>query len=507
MPGQWAWAALALSLAACAWLWNVLWRAPRAQLARFAAAGVPTKPFVPLVGCGPEIQRHEDRGSALTFFTEMRRELGPVHAFAHGPWVMLMVLEPEGIKQVLRTHRDKYHKSSQQMKHSLRPLLGDGVLMSEGETWGRERKLLAPAFHFNSLRGMVPLMVGATRVCLGRWGALFRDGEPSAEAELQHRLSDMTLEIVATAAFGRNFLDSDETRETLHHAFGTVLQELQDRAVSGVSILPGLRSIPSPSKRRVDRGCAEIGEVVRRSIRERRSGAGSSSGNRDLLDILVEAGAAGGMSEQYMVDEAITFVFAAFETVANCFVWLLRLLVERPDEMRRCVDEVERVLGGREPEYDDLRSLEYLNAVFMESLRLYPPAPMISKYCTEAHSISLADGREVPIRPGDMVTLNSYLVHRDARNWEAPDEFRPSRWLGAGSAPKFGTFLAFSEGARACLGKPFAVLEAKVMLSMILQRFELSEVEGQDCVPTFRRLNLVPKGGYRVRLRDRQRSG
>jgi len=481
---------------------------PKWYVDHFHRQGIRGFPYK-VLGQVKELADMESKDQLLEFYTSAAKEYGFTHTQSFGPISVLTVNDPELVKEVLRTHKDDYHKSSENMKETLRPLLGNGLLMSEGSFWKKQRKSLAKTFHFHNLKSMVELInvecVKVTGMWRERLQAMSDRGDPT-HLEIHREVSCLTMDIIAVAAFGPSFLSDPEVNRSVHHAFGQVLQDLQDRATSGISLVPGIRHLPLASQRRVSKGCAAIQSEIRKVIQERRSGVNKSAvGGKDLLDLLLEAADAqdekSRMSEEAIVDEAVTFVFAAFETTANMFSWLFVNLASNQDVWDRCTREVEEVVGDREPAFEDLKHLKVCEATMMETLRLYHPAPMISKYAIRDHMIGQKDSR-IHIPKGAVVTVNTLLLHRNPQYWKDPETFNVDRFLGPADAIHPFAFIPFSEGQRSCLGKNFAMMESKLILCHILRNFRFLLVPGQKFVPTLQKLNLVPKYGVVLNVKD-----
>jgi cytochrome P450 len=356
---------------------------------------------------------------------------------------------------------------------------------------------------------MVALMSNVIGRSLEQWRAAVPAGERALVVDTQHAISEITLRVVAVAAFGPTFLDSEEVQRVVKNAFVFVLNELQRRGTLGLSVVPVLKDLPTPGLRRLREGCAQIEALVRKVVRERREGRNLAINGHDLLDILLDAREESdpqrAMSERQIVDEAITFVFAAFETTSNHFQWLLAVLLapENAAHLRRCREEVAAVLGARAPTYEDLKRLEFCDAVVHEALRLWPPAPFISKYAVEDHYIGPAE-RPIFVPKGTNISINAFVVNRRPEFWPEPDAFRPERWLGRDEARQHPfCFLSFSGGKRQCLGKNFALLQSKTLLAMLLQQFELEMLPGQRVAAGLEKINMVPKYPLLVRAAPR----
>jgi cytochrome P450 len=257
---------------------------------------------------------------------------------------------------------------------------------------------------------------------------------------------------------------------------------------------PILRHVPVPALMRVKRAVRELDEIVNRIIRERRA-SGQDTG--DLLSMLMAARDedGSGMTDRQLRDEILTFLLAGHETTAVSLSWTWYRLSQHPEAEQKLHQELRQVLGGRTPQLEDLPRLPYADKVVRESMRLYPPAWSLAR--TVAKEIELA-GYRLPV--GANVVMSPWILHRDPRFFEQPEQFNPERWTpdAAQRLPKFAYF-PFGGGPRLCIGASFAIMEANLLLATIAQRFQLRLVPGHpvDALPS---ITLRPRHGMRMSL-------
>ena len=238
--------------------------------------------------------------------------------------------------------------------------------------------------------------------------------------------------------------------------------------------------------------------MVNRIIAARRA-TGEDRG--DLLSMLLQAQDADDgtrMTARQVRDEVMTLFLAGHETTAVTLSWTWYLLAQHPEADARLAAELGEVLGGRAPTVADLPRLTYAGMVVTEAMRLYPPAYGLGRQATRASELA-----GEPVAKGDIVVAPTWVVHRDARWFEAPEAFRPERWAGdlAQRLPRFAYF-PFGGGPRQCIGNSFAQMEAVLILAAIAQRFRLSLVPGQRITPT-PYVTLRPEPGIQMRLARR----
>jgi len=428
-----------------------------------------------LVGVLPEFRK-----DPAGFLEKMARGYGDVVYIPLGRQHIYCVSHPEAVRDVLVTHQNKFKKS--RMLERARVLLGDGLLTSEGGHHRRQRRLVQPAFHRDRLAGYGAVMVDRA--------ALVRDQWQSGQSfDVLQEMMRLTLAIVAQTLFSTE-VDSEADE------IGTALTEVF--SLFEIILMPFseiLEKLPLPAVRRFKRARKRLDETIYRLIAERRA-SGVDAG--DLLSMLLMARieedeeGSGGMSDEQVRDEALTLFLAGHETTADALTWAWYLLSQNPEAEAAFHAELDRVLAGRLPSFDDLPQLRYTEAVFAEALRLYPPAWGIGRRALEDYQVG-----DFAIPARSVVLLSPYVVHRDPRWFPEPLAFRPERWLAEDSArPKFAYF-PFGGGARVCIGERFAWMEGTLLLAVIGQRWRL-RLEAGHRVETHARITLRPKFGLRM---------
>jgi len=417
----------------------------------------------------------------LEYFTELTRQYGDVWGMRIGRFRSLFINRPDLIEEVLVNKARLYHKG--RILQANKYLFGEGLLTAEGDFWLRQRRLAQPAFHRERIAAYAATMADYTGQMLAAW----RSGE---ERDIHQEMMNLALRIV-----GKTLFDADVTRDA--REVGATLDMLLKIASNfGRTVLVPLW-VPTPRNLRAKAGVRRIERIIYRIIAERRA-SGRNTG--DLLSTLLEVQDEDGtrMNDRQLRDETITLFLAGHETTASTLSWTWWLLAQNPAAEKRFHEELDGVLGGRQPTIDDLPKLSYLGHVLSESLRLYPPAWGIARLAAEEHEIA-----GYRVLPGYGVAMAQWVVHRDARWFDAPLEFRPERWENglAKQLPRFAYF-PFGGGPRQCIGNTFALMEASVVLATIGQRFRLRLMPGQDVKP-MASITMRPKSGIRVTLEAR----
>jgi len=418
----------------------------------------------------------------LDYFTAMAREYGDVSGMRIGKFRSLFINHPDLIEDVLVNNSRKYHKG--RILQANKYLFGEGLLTSEGDFWLRQRRLAQPAFHRARVSAYAATMAEYTEQLIATW----RNGE---ERDIHEEMMQLALRIV-----GKTLFDADVTRDAKE--VGETLDILLHIAANfGRTILVPLW-VPTPRNIRAKLGIKRLEKVIYRIIADRRA-SGRDTG--DLLSILLQAQDEDGthMNDRQLRDETITLFLAGHETTANTLSWTWWLLAQNPAAEKRLHEELDGVLGGRAPTVDDLPKLTYLSQVLTESLRLYPTAWGMARLAAEEHEIA-----GYPVRPGYGVAFAQWVMHRDARWFDAPLEFRPERWENglAKQLPRFAYF-PFGGGPRQCIGNTFALMEASVVLATVGQRFRFALAPDHKVTP-LASITLRPKNGIQVRLEARK---
>jgi cytochrome P450 len=426
-----------------------------------------------LLGSLRDFQRDQ-----LGFYSSCARDYGDVVATRFGPLRALLVYHPDAIEEVLVTRSRDFVKSPG--VRVLRPLLGEGLLLSEGSVWLRQRRLVQPAFHRQRLAGYGEIMTAYTERRLVDW-------KDSQVIDVHAEMMALTLEIVAKTLFDA---DVSDQADAVGHAANVLMEQFGTRLRS-FRLLP--HWVPTPANLRSGRAIRRLDQVVYRMIAARRS---SGADRGDLLSILLHAQDAdhgARMTDRQVRDEAMTLFMAGHETTAVALSWTWYLLARHPEVEARVAEELRTVLGGRAPTLADLSRLTYTERVVTESMRLYPPAYVMGRQATRPTEVAgYLVARNV------IVVIPTWIVHRDARWFDEPEAFRPDRWADerTRSLPRYAYF-PFGGGPRQCIGNAFAMMEAVLLLATIAQRCRLALVPGQRVTPT-PYVTLRPEPGIRM---------
>ena len=401
----------------------------------------------------------------------------------------VLLNHPDYIKHVLVTNHQNYGKGRLN-RQILGPVLGQGLLTSEGAFWRRQRRIAAPAFHHKRLAALAEIMVDCADAQVERWGVAAAAGAPRDVAK---DMSAATMEIVARTLFSSDIAASVDQ-------LGSSLNQIL-RGFGRPSLLD-LLGLPEWLPRRRDPeavgGVLKVDRMIRDILKARRAAGGD---REDLLAMLLDARdpeTGEGMSDRQLRDEIMTLFAAGHETTANLMTWTWYLLSRNRRVEARLHRELDTELAGRPLEYADLERLPYCRMVLDEALRLYPPAYTMNRVALAADRIG-----PVEIARGDLVSLSPYVTHRNPKLWDEPERFDPERFAPerAAGRPKFAYF-PFGGGPRVCIGNGFALMEARILLASLARRYRLAVQDGHEVVP-HGRITLRPRYGLCMTIEAR----
>jgi cytochrome P450 len=417
------------------------------------------------------------------FFSSMTREHGPVVCFRNFRRRIYLITEPSLVEEVLVAKGPAFMKGRGTQR--LARLLGRGLLTLEQPEHLRHRRMIQPAFHRKRIDAYATIMVGETLARLGRWS----DGET---VDVEHETNRLALDIVAKSLFGSDLSrDMDDISDALNAA-------LQTFPAAMLPFAELFDNVPVPNTLRLRAAKKRLWSVVDRMIREHRAGAGDPD---DVLSMLLEArddSGGGALSDEAIRDEALTILLAGHETTANAMAWAFYLLDRDPAICARLYAHVDEVLGDRPATAADVPRLDFVRAVFAETMRLYPPAWVTARRALEP--VEIGPHR---LARGDIAIVSQYVSHRDPRFFSEPERFDPDRWSGP-PPPKFAYF-PFGGGNRLCIGEQFAWMEGILVLATIAQRARLARAGAAE-VATLPLVTLRPRTPIRARVEFRSRS-
>lgn len=437
----------------------------------------------------------------LGYLGTVRAEFGPVVAFPTQPTRAWFVDDPDAVDRVLRTNAGNYTKKTVQYG-ALSLLTGNGLLTADNPQWLPRRRQVGPAFHRRTLERLV----GCVGAAADGLDAEFASRVPGAggtgatptRVDVDGPLMRATLDVVSRGLFsadlGRRDVTADLGRRDENDIAGAVLDGLEEVMRRATRPLHAPRSWPTPGNRRLTRSLATLDAAVDAVVTSR-AGAPTPA-DPDVLDLLL---ATLGDDPRAIRDEAVTLVVAGHETVASAMEWAAHLLATHPEVQDRTAEEAARVLGDRDQPLTlaDVARLPLARAVLDETLRLYPPAWVVTRRATADDELA---GHRLPA--GTLVIVSPWVRHRDPAAWDEPPAFDPGRFLDHNRDPDTdarptrptGAYLPFGIGPRLCVGRDFALLEATLLLARLTLRWRLAPVPGHRVLPN-PRVTVRPRGG------------
>ena len=408
-----------------------------------------------------EIQR-----SPLNFLLECWQQHGDVVQFPIPRPATYLVSSPQGARDVLVQNHKVMSKRTIQY-NSLSLVTGEGLLTADTATWKTSRRQLAPAFHHEMISLARQHVADALARLDAHWTELTAHG--SVVVDIDQTMMNVALEITGATLFGSDLSDQVE-----------VLTSATLRALHGVVVkarfpLPIPLSIPTPNNLGMRRAIKQLDKAVNAIIDQRLTDKlPDGAPIRDMLDVLMDPTLDAPLSRTQIRDEVATFIVAGHETIASALTWGWHLLGKNPHEYE---------LLSKDPSRAQL--------VFDETLRLYPPAWVITRRTLEAVAI---DGFEIP--SDSMVIVSPWVVHRNPQVWPEPDAFIPDRFI---DGPPMLGYLPFGAGPRLCIGRDMARMQGAQILSHIAERWRLTPIHSSE-VPIDASVTLRPAGGLPMRL-------
>ena len=440
-------------------------------------------PGPPAVGSNPLAQLSlslKFMRDPLGLIDEWHRQYGDLIHLQVGEAHQHFLAHPDDIHEVLVKQSSHFQKPPdyKDENRGLARFMGNGLVVSDGDFWKRQRKLAQPAFHAMRISNYADVMVDFTQRMVREW-------ESHNQVDVSHQMMRLTRQIVAKTLFDTDVSqDSDRIDEVL-----TIFLHMGNE----VDVVPTW--IPTPHHIRQRRALRDMDEIMYGIIDERRT-AGDDRG--DLLSMLLSAqdDEGAGMTDKQVRDEAVTLFLAGHETTANALNWSWYLLAQNPEAERKLHQEIDTVLAGRTATLADLKNLPYTEMVIKESMRLLPPVWGFGRQAIDDVEIG-----GYPIAAGSTFSVITWLVHRDPRWWgDDALTFRPERF-GTEDYPKYA-YIPFGGGPRVCIGNSFAMMEAQLLLATIAQHYQLRLSPGQT-VGLEPLTTLRPKGGLPMHLERR----
>jgi cytochrome P450 len=393
----------------------------------------------------------------LAFLRANQARHGDVYALNMGVTKIIMVNSPDHIQHTMVDSASNYTKAGA-MWDSARRMMGEGMVVSEGEAWRSKRRMIQPHFHRKRLMGLTDLLVQSVDEAFEAW-----DSQIGKPFDVVPAFSPITMHVVMRLLFGQN-LNRNEFGQV-----GGALSDMMNHVFWG-GLTNGLPSwIPRPGAKRYEAASTLANDVVRRLIANQRA---VGEGEDTLLALFVDSydtETSSALSDIQLRDEIFGMFLAGYETTTLALAWVMHYLTIHPECKEKLYAEVDRVLGGRPPTFEDLAKLEYTRMLICETLRLRPPIWMITRTAVEADQI---DGYHIPA--GSLLFISFFNAQHHPQHWVEPERFMPERFTDDQVAARHRyAWSPFGAGQRMCVGKDLAMMEAQAILARIAQRFRI----------------------------------
>lgn len=394
-----------------------------------------------------------------------------------------LITNPDDVYTMLVKNASKLHKSPL-FKKALDPILGQGLLLSEDDFHKQQRRLAQPAFHMQRIASYADTIVDYGTQLLDSW-------DNKSQVDMHHDMMTVTMRII-----GKVLFDADVSKDA--HELGGAITIGIDATMHRISHLIKLPLwVPTPQNRQYQAIIKLLNDTINTIVNERRH---TTEDRGDLLSMLLlfEDEDGNRMTDKQVKDEAMTLFLAGHETTANALTWALYLLAQHPDIRAKHLEEVDRVLGQRRATMDDLKQLTYTEMIIKETMRLYPPAWIMTRIVQAPFELS-----KVTPQVNNMLIISPYLVHRDPNLWDNPEVFDPERFTPEAEKerPKFAYF-PFGGGPRVCIGNHFAMMEAQLLLATLSQQITADLVPNVEVTPD-PSVTLRPRDGLQMILNPR----
>jgi cytochrome P450 len=400
--------------------------------------------------------------------------------------------QPDLVELVLKGRPDDFPKSMR-VREGLTPLLGNSVFVTNGEIWKRQRRIIDPAFEGGRLRHVFPAMLEAGQSAVRRLAPL-ADGAPrDIESEASHVAADVIFRTLFSIPI------ENEVAARVFDEFRT--HQRTQPVVNLAALVPLPAWMPRPRARATRRTAGVIRSLIHQLTAVRRAEVEAGTAPEDLATkIMTTADPVTGerFDTEEMVDQVAIFFLAGHETSASALGWALYLLALYPDWQDKVAAEAVAAFGAGAPEFSHMSQLSQTRDVFRETLRLYPPVPMMVREarCPETF-------RDRSVAPGSQIVLSPWHLHRHERIWDAPDAFQPERYgTEAGRKCLREAFIPFSAGQRVCPGAGFAMIEGALLLAMLVRSYRFEPVAERPAMPVAH-LTVRGKDGIWLRITPR----
>jgi len=390
---------------------------------------------------------------------------------------------PEIVNHVLLKNHGNYEKKSALIRRTLLPLLGDSLFISDGAAWRQHRELATPMFHNDRLAGYSEVMVNTAEDWVRKWSAL----TPGTRLPILPEMRQLTAAMLSRILFGKQV--TAEQASLMAANFSAYLETVGQMDLNTLFGLPSWFSNKSAGKS--GKTAKALHELMDKLIADYKT----SDDDTLVAQFLAGQGSAAPLTHEQIRNELLALFMVGYETIANTLTWVWYMISQCPEVEQRLHEEVDRVLGAESASFDYVGRLAYTRAIIEETLRLYPPLPILIREASADDSI-----RKRPIPAGSMIVVAPWLLHRHKQYWDNPDHFMPERFLeNAPAKPDPLIYIPFSVGPRACLAQEFSLLATTLCLATLAKNARLQTSKAYRLEPVCRLL-LRPNGDLPMQI-------
>ncbi len=438
------------------------------------------------LGCLPEFGK-----APLEFFKRLAKDYEDIVEFKL-PFINIALVTSAHLSHQILVKEVKHFRKADREIRIMGAFLGNGLVTNaDPHSHKVQRKLAQPGFHFRRIQGYAETMSDYTDRYVARWGS-------DETRNIADDMFKLTMYIVSKTLFNTDmeFLESGADK------IGDAMAEIQDVTNQKfMQIFEIPEWLPTPNNRRLTAARKVLCNTIEEMLAAKHLGNGEYTDDGDLMSMLLQARYEDGsaMSHQQIMDELITLFAAGHETTSNALTWTCYLLTQHPDVQARLQEELDTVLEGDNPRFEDLENLKYTEMVIKESMRILPPVWTLS--ARQANEDIVIGDYFIP--KDKTVFVSPYASHHNPRHFPNPDVFDPERFNEENekALPRHA-YLPFGAGPRVCIGNSFAMMEAKLILATIAKRYHLAPVAGQKLDP-LAQITLSNNQGMNVHLTKR----
>jgi cytochrome P450 len=424
---------------------------------------IPTVKGLPLLGVLPKLFS----GDPFEYLKNIMLEQGDLVQLNFGPQPVYLVSHPDYLQRILRDNYQNYRKPDMLYARA-RKSMGNGLILSSGDFWLRQRRMIQPHLHRNQLGNLFLDIRWAIANVLTGWEGL---ADNNVVVELDEKMREISGTVIMHTMFGKEILSAAEVREVGRCIMRMVKHGGRETLYG--NLLP--KWFLTPGRRQYEQDLGAMRATVNRIVAKCRQEKESSASLIQMLIHSVDEETNQQMTDQQVFDEVMTIVIAGYETTATALTWLCIALQQYPEVLEKLRAEIAQVLGNRPPAFEDVPHLTYTLQVFLEVMRMYTVVPFLPRALNKADQLG-----NYHLSANALLLVFYHGVHHNPRVWENPEVFDPERFTFNRLRPQHSfAYVPFSGGPRKCAGEELALLEGPLAIAMMLQKYNFRLLPNQ----------------------------